>query len=357
MVVDIENEIRAEVPLAPLTTIGIGGPARWLVRARSETMLREALAWAEQRALPVFFLGGGSNVLFADEGFEGLVVVPAMDHRRVREEGDSVLVDVAAGMNWDALVAWSVQQNCAGIECLSGIPGNVGAAPIQNIGAYGQELAETLVSLRALEVATGRVRAFGKGDCAFAYRDSFFKRHPGRFLVTEITLALKRNGPATIRYGDLEQRLGKDASLSETRDTVLAIRRKKSMVHDPDDRDAHSCGSFFTNPILDDAALGETTRRLRAAGHDTFPRWPAGAGRTKLSAAWLIERAGFAKGYGAGPIGLSRKHCLAIVNRGGGTAAEVRDLARRIRNAVRECFAVTLVPEPLLMSSRAPTEI
>lgn len=342
----MQLKLQQEVALAPMTTINIGGNARYLVQPESAEDVREALAWSRQQRLPYFVLGGGSNVLIADEGFAGLVIQPRLTFLETEDAGDHVILNVGAGVVWDHLVAHAVAEGLGGITCLSGIPGYAGAAPIQNIGAYGQEVAETLVDVQALEMRTGELLTFTNEACNFAYRDSWFKRQLGNYLVLSLRLKLQKDGRAVIRYPDLQKRLSQDASLAEVRDTVLAVRRSKSMVVDADDPNACSCGSFFTNPIMDLAAWQTLSERAHPLQP---PHFAAGEGQVKVAAAWLIENAGFHKGFGAGAIGLSQKHTLAIVNRGGGTATEVVAFARTIRAGVEARFGVTLVPEPVFV--------
>jgi len=321
------------VELAELTTLRLGGPAGALVEARTEAELVEA---APEAAL---ILAGGSNVVVADAGVPGTVV-------RVCTRGverDGARLTVAAGQDWDALVAMCVAEGLGGFECLSGIPGSVGATPIQNVGAYGQEVSETVVSVRVLDRATGEVHDMSPAECGFVYRGSVFKYHDRR-VVLSVTFALREadeSGP--LRYAELCRALdvpvGGCAPLAEVREAVLALRRRKGMVIDPADPDSVSAGSFFTNPILDRAP-------------DGAPAWPEPDGRVKTSAAWLIEQAGFTRGYGNGRVGISSKHTLALVNRGGGTTAELLALAREIAAGVRERFAVDLHPEPVLVGQR-----
>jgi UDP-N-acetylmuramate dehydrogenase len=338
----------SDVPLAPLTTLRLGGPARRLVTAESEDELVEAVRAAGE---PVLLLAGGSNVVIADEGFPGTVVRVGTRGVEAREGELRVRLDVAAGEDWDGLVGWTVSEGLAGFECLSGIPGSVGATPIQNVGAYGPEVAETIVSVRVYDRPSGRIVDLPPSECAFAYRSSRFKHADReRFAVLRVSYELPRSQEsAPIRYAELARALdlepGERAPLAEVREAVLALRRAKGMVLDPDDPDSVSAGSFFTNPVLDAADF----EALRARAQAEPPAWPAGGGRVKTSAAWLIERAGFARGYGEGPVGLSRKHALAIVNRGDGTAADLVALARELRDGVRERFGVTLDPEPALV--------
>jgi UDP-N-acetylmuramate dehydrogenase len=341
-----------QVPLAPRTTFGVGGPARWFVEASTEREVLEALAWAEQHALGVLVLGGGSNLIVADRGIDGLVLRIQVAGVRVEEKGDTAVVDAGAGEPWDDLVAHAVANGWAGLECLSGIPGDVGATPIQNVGAYGQEIAETLVAVRAIDRRSGSVVELEHAACGFGYRDSVFKREArDRYVVVGVRFALRRGGAPTVRYAELAQRFAArlhadPPSLAEVRDAVIALRRSKSMVLEPGAENGKSAGSFFMNPTVD-VALARAVRE-RAATSESMPEFPAGEGRVKLSAAWLIERAGFRKGTRDGRVGISTKHALALVNLGGATALEVVAFARRVRDAVLERFGVALVPEPVL---------
>ena len=343
--------LRERVPLAPLTTIGIGGPARWFVEATTAQEVEEALSWAAGEGLSTFVLGGGSNLLIADEGFAGLVLRVAL--RGVEEElaGDAVLLRAAAGEPWDPLVARAVAAGLGGFECLSGIPGSAGATPIQNVGAYGQEVAETVVSVEALSRADRGRRTFTREECGFAYRDSVWKREErDRWVILAVTFRLQRGAPPALRYAELVRHLeaaGGEVDLARVREAVVALRRRKAMVLDPDDPDTRSDGSFFMNPVVEAAALDGVLERIAARGiaAESAPRYPVGEA-TKLSAGWLIEQAGFRKGHRHGNVGISSKHALAIVNRGGGTAREVVELVREIRARVEDAFGVLLVPEP-----------
>lgn len=341
------------MPLAPFSTLGVGGPARHYVKVASCEALEEAASWAAERALPVLVLGGGSNLVLADEGFPGLVVHLALRGRTTEPAPDGRIdLAVAAGEPWDDLVAHAVEQGWAGLECLSGIPGLAGATPIQNVGAYGQDVSETVVHVAAYDRRERSWRRFTPAECAFGYRQSRFKgRDRDRFVVTEVVYRLQPGGAPAVRYPELARALeaaGTTApTLAEVRDTVLRLRRRKSMVLDPADPDSRSVGSFFTNPILDADAF----ERLCAACDDPEgpPRFAAGEGRVKVPAAWLIERAGLARGHGAGAAGLSRSHVLAIVNRGGARARDVVAVAREVREAVRSRFGVVLEPEPVFV--------
>jgi UDP-N-acetylmuramate dehydrogenase len=318
------------VELAALTTLRLGGPAASYEEVETEDELVEA---AKTAAL---IIAGGSNVVVADAGVDGPVVRIAT--RGV--ERDGTRLTVAAGEDWDALVADCVERGLQGFECLSGIPGSVGATPIQNVGAYGQEVAETVESVKVLDRQTGRVEEMSAHECGFAYRTSVFKYHDRR-VVLSVTFDLNestRSGP--LRYGELARTLdippGGTAPLEDVRDAVLRLRSNKGMVIDPSDPDSVSAGSFFTNPILEKAP-------------DGAPIWPEPDGRVKTSAAWLIEQAGFHKGYGNGRVGISTKHTLALVNRGGATTAELMALAHEIAAGVQERFGIALHPEPVLV--------
>ena len=338
-------QIQENVPLAPLTTIGIGGPARFFFRATSVDEVREALLWARDRDQAVFVLGGGSNLLIADSGFDGVVIHLDLRGMTVESEDEHAMVRVAAGEPWDGFVAEAVSRGWAGIECLSGIPGSTGATPIQNVGAYGQEVAETIARVEALDRTTGTVVGFTNEECRFGYRASLFKNvERDRFVVLSVTFRLRRGGCATIRYPELQKYVDERGvstdDLQGVRDAVIAIRKRKGMVLDPSDPDTRSDGSFFMNPILSREQYDAFARIAPDA-----PHYPSGDD-VKLSAAWLIEHAGFTKGFTHGNVGLSTKHTLAIVNRGGGTAAEVVELVRMIQEKVRSTFGVEMHPEP-----------
>jgi UDP-N-acetylmuramate dehydrogenase len=337
------------VPLAPRCTMGVGGAARFFAEASDESTVAAAARWAESRRVPLYVLGGGSNLVVADEGVDGLVLRIALRGVTSREAGDVVEVSAGAGEPWDAFVERAVMNGWGGVECLSGIPGLVGATPIQNVGAYGQEVSQTVTAVRVLDRRSGDVVALAAGECGFGYRTSRFKTgDPDRFIVLAVTYRLARNGVPTVRYADLERDLERRGlarpSLADVRASVVAIRKSKSMVLDPDDPNRRSCGSFFLNPIVDAATL---ERVERAVGDATMPRWPETGGRVKLSAAWLIERAGFRRGEGPGPVALSTRHSLAIVCREGARASDVVAFAREIRARVEARFGVTLAPEPV----------
>ena len=335
---------RSDVPLAGLTTLRLGGPARRLAVAESDAEVVDAVREADSRGDPLLVLGGGSNLVVADEGFDGTVLQVATRGLATAPLAEHAL-QVEAGVDWDHVVALAVDEGYAGIEALSGIPGLVGAAPIQNIGAYGQEVAQTVGWVRALDRSTGDVVLLEPAQCGFAYRDSVFKRSQ-RYVVLAVALALQHSRlGAPVRYAELAGRLGVEVGdrvpAVDVRAAVLDLRRGKGMVLDPDDHDTWSAGSFFTNPILP----AESAEALP----ENAPRWPASDGRVKVSAAWLIEQAGFGKGYGSGAARISTKHTLALTNRGGATTADLLALAREIRDGVRDRFGVTLDNEPDLV--------
>ena len=348
-------ETRENVPLAPLTTLRLGGPARRLVEARDGDEVIGALAHARDAGDPVLLMSGGSNLVVADEGFPGTVVRIASRGVTASELDGVVELEVAAGEPWDEVVAGAAEEGLAGIECLSGIPGSTGATPIQNVGAYGQEVSETIVGVRAYDRRAGEVVDLRPDECGFAYRSSAF-RHSERHAVLAVTFGLPRGErSAPVRYAELARTLGIEvgdtAPLREVRDAVLELRRGKGMVLDPADPDTASAGSFFTNPILGAEAFAALEARVseRLGPGVRPPRFAEGDGRAKTSAAWLIERAGFRRGHGTGAIRLSSKHTLAITNRGGGSAQELVALARELRDGVREAFGVELHPEPTLI--------
>ena len=339
--------IERDVPLAPLTTFGIGGRARSFTRATTLDDLRHALG-ADPRIL---VLGGGSNLLVGDAGWDGLVIQIGMPGVDVALADDHALVTVGAGVVWDDFIAQMVAAELTGVECMSGIPGFVGATPMQNVGAYGQEVADTITRVRALERDSGEVLDFAPDGCKFAYRTSMFKGS-GRWVIVEVQFRLARSALSVpIRYPELARALGvgegERAPLAGVRRRVIELRKGKGMVVDPADPESRSAGSFFMNPIVDAATFAAFATRLPA--DVTPPSWPAPNGTTKLSAAWLIERAGFAKGYTVGHVGISKKHALALVNRGDATATELLSLAGEIQKTVRDKLGIDLVPEPVIV--------
>jgi UDP-N-acetylmuramate dehydrogenase len=344
-------EFLEHIPLAPYTTFQIGGPARWFAEAVTEDDIAAGVAFARDRQLPLFVLGGGSNLLVADSGFPGLVLRIALRGMKLIASDGRTLLCAAAGEDWDGFVAYAVTADCAGVECLSGIPGTVGGTPVQNVGAYGQEVAQTIVTVRAFDRTSGCFQELPASRCGFAYRQSIFNTtERGRYIVSRVDFALHPHGAPAFTYGDLIKyfaaRNVAAPSLAEVRDAVRSIRQQKGMLLVEGDADCRSAGSFFKNPVVPIALL-DTLAKTLAVEKSSIPAYPAQPGEVKLSAAWLIERAGFAKGYALGHAGISTRHTLALINRGGATAAEVIALRDQITATVAARFAVTLVPEPV----------
>jgi UDP-N-acetylmuramate dehydrogenase len=351
-----EQSLKERVPLAPFTTLGIGGPARYFAEAASAQALVEGVRFARSRSLPLFVLGGGSNTVVADGGFPGLVLRVAIRGIDTSVTSDQVLIRAGAGEEWDTLVSLCVSNGWAGFECLSGIPGRVGATPIQNVGAYGQETSETLIRVEALDLQTFEMVDMSAGECEFGYRTSRFKtRDRDRFIITAVTYLLRPGGVPAIGYAELERHLAasgiNDPALDDVRGAVLSIRRRKAMVIDPSDIDSRSVGSFFVNPVVTREEMDQVLERARriASNAQAMPAFPAPGDRVKLSAAWLIERAGFDRGYRHGNVGISSKHALAIINLGGGTAREVIELSAAIRDRVLDVFGIPLAAEPVFI--------
>jgi UDP-N-acetylmuramate dehydrogenase len=343
-------ELQRDVPLAPLTTLELGGAASYFVRVEHEAALAEALQWAVDEGLPAAILGGGSNLIVADEGYDGVVIQMALAELEFGADGT---VDAGAGVPWETVVDGAVARDWAGLECLTGIPGSTGATPIQNVGAYGQDVAEVLAGVRILRRDTLTFEELRPQDCAFGYRDSLFKHEPDRFIVSRVRFALRPHGAATIRYGELAASVGADATLADVRRAVLDLRRRKSMVLDPNDPNRRSAGSFFLNPIVSEAeaerVAEQAVRENLVSALAEVPRYPAGDRQMKLAAGWLIEKAGIAKGTRRGAIGVSTRHALALVHHGGGTTAELLAFAGEIRTRVRDRFGVELEREPRLL--------
>ncbi len=350
--------------LAPLTTLDLGGTADWLVEASSVGDLREALRWAEEKSLPVTVLGGGSNVVVADGGVRGLVITIGNRGIDVERRRDRAVLTAAAGEPWDEVVGLAVGEDLAGIECLSGIPGTAGATPIQNVGAYGQEVGAVIEKVRALDRTTLEERVLTADECQFGYRSSVLRRAGNPLIVIEVSFALRPGGSSELSYSQVAELFTGTLppSLGELRGAVLDLRRAKSMVLDDDDPNRRSVGSFFVNPVVDDATLESLKRMARVLGVLGFDQDPPGHrvadGLTKLSAAWLIESAGFPRGCVRGRVGLSSKHALALIHRGVGTAAELVDFAREIRRGVRTHLGIDLRPEPVFLGfdNDDPTE-
>jgi UDP-N-acetylmuramate dehydrogenase len=335
-------EFREQVPLAPYTTFRIGGPARWFAEAHSEDAILEAVHFAGERQLPLFVLGGGSNLLVSDEGFSGVVLHIASKGIEQQE----ATFRIAAGEDWDHFVSRAVEKNYAGIECLAGIPGTVGGTPVQNVGAYGQEVAETITLVRVLDLKTLRFEELTPGACGFAYRRSIFNStERGRYIVTRVDYRLTKDDVARIDYADLKKHFrGVDSpSLAEVSAAVRNIRHQKGMLIVPNDPDCRSAGSFFKNPVI---STGHYSR-IAAQHGEQVPHYAAPNGEVKLPAAWLLDQAGFHKGYSLGPAGISSRHTLALINKGQAKAADILMLRDRIVADVEEKFGIRLEPEPV----------
>ncbi len=347
--------LQENIALAPLTTFGLGGPARFFVEAKSAADVQEAVAFEEARNLALFILGGGSNLVVADSGWPGLVLrvaIPGIEQHAGHNQDGKTLFSAGAGESWDRLVSHSVMAQCAGVECLSGIPGSIGGTPVQNVGAYGQEVSETIESVEVFDRRDAQVRELCNEACGFSYRTSIFNTSErGRFIILRVTYALTPGGTPHIEYADLKRHFeGRETSpnLAETREAVRHIRALKGMLLVPGDPDCQSAGSFFKNPILS-AEQHESLRKRATAKGFAVPSYPALEKNKKVSAAWLVEHSGFSRGYGFGNVGISSKHALAIVNRGGATAAEVLALKEQIQQRVEEIWDVKLEPEPVMI--------
>jgi UDP-N-acetylmuramate dehydrogenase len=340
-------KIEENVPLAPLTTLKIGGAARFFVRAENERQVLEGFKFAEENGFPLFVLGGGSNILVADEGFDGLVLQIALRGISHREN----IVTAQAGEDWDELVAFCVEKNLAGIECLSGIPGLVGGTPVQNVGAYGQEVSETIDAVRVFDRKSKEILELSNADCKFAYRTSIFNTSAkNRFIVLAVTYDLKTDGAPKIVYQDLREFFGASRpTLQETRKAVRQIRATKAMLVRQETADANSAGSFFKNPLVEVEKFKQITALAEKSGIENVPSFNSGDGRVKIPAAWLIEQSGFHKGFRRGNAGLSTRHTLALTNRGGASAREILDLKNEIQSKVKEKFGVELIPEPVFV--------
>ena len=347
--------VQENILLAPLTTFRIGGPARNFVKAESVLDVQEAVAWAETNNLPLFVLGGGSNLLVSDSGWPGLVLNIAIGGIEQRGEHEGkMLFEAGAGESWDRFVSHAVMADCAGVECLTGIPGSVGGTPVQNVGAYGQEVSETIEAVQVFDRRDKEVRELCADACGFAYRSSIFNTaERGRFIILRVTYALTPGGGPHLEYADLKRHFeGRETppNLAETREAVRHIRALKGMLIVPGDPDCQSAGSFFKNPVISKTQHDELSRRAAERGL-TLPAYPALEKAKKVSAAWLVEKSGFSRGYGFGHVGISSKHALALVNRGGATAAEVLELKEEIQRRVEEIWGVRLEPEPVFVGS------
>jgi UDP-N-acetylmuramate dehydrogenase len=345
--------LQENISLAPLTTFHIGGPASFFAEAKSAEGVEQAIRFAESRQLPWFALGGGSNLLIADAGWPGLVLriaIPGID--RAADQDGKAIFNVGAGEAWDDFVAHAVAQNCAGVECLSGIPGSVGGTPVQNVGAYGQEVSQTIDSVQVFDLQHNEVRELCAEACGFAYRSSIFNTtERGRFIILRVTYALAPGGSPYLGYADLKRHFESgpsDPNLAQVRQTVRQIRARKGMLIVEGDPDCRSAGSFFKNPVLSEEQHEALNKRAEAKGV-TVPSYPALEKNRKVSAAWLVEHSGFSRGYVLGHAGISSKHALAIVNRGGATAAEILALKNQIQQRVFETWGVSLEPEPVFV--------
>jgi UDP-N-acetylmuramate dehydrogenase len=342
--------LQENVSLAPFTTFGVGGPARYFTQASTEADVREAVDFSHSRNLPLFVLGGGSNLVVSDEGFSGLVLKIAVRGLDESAGRGKRLFQAGAGEDWDTLVAHAISENCAGIECLSGIPGTVGATPVQNVGAYGQEVSETITQVYALELSSGLLRELTPDQCGFAYRTSVFNNsEKGRFIILGVRFALEPNGEPKVEYRDLQKYFAdRKASLAEVRNAVREIRHSKGMLIVEGDEDCRSAGSFFKNPIVSKSKFAEVQSIADTRGVK-LPSFPAADDNVKIPAAWLVEQSGFAKGYSRGPVGISRRHTLAIVNRGGARASDIVALKKDVQRAVADYFGIELKPEPVFL--------
>jgi len=334
-------DIQRDVALAPLTTLRIGGPAKVFMLATSEDDVADSMAFAYREGLDVFILGGGSNVLMSDEGFDGLVLQTGI--KGVKQNGESLVA--GAGEDWDDFVERCVRDDLAGLECMSGIPGFVGGTPVQNVGAYGQEVADTISSVKCYDREVNNIVELTNADCGFTYRTSIFNTtHRDRYIVLAVTYKLQKGGAPKTEYRDLKEMfVDTSPSLRHVRNAVVDIRRKKSMVIDPADPNSRSAGSFFKNPIVDGKRLEQIESQTGAVPYFEFGE------QVKIPAAWLIEKAGFPKGFVLGNAGISSNHTLAIINRGSAKAADIIALKDMIQGGVRETFGIELVPEPVFV--------
>ena len=346
--------LQENVSLAPLTTFRIGGPARYFVEAHTSAEVAEAVGHAQSLSLPLFVLGGGSNLVVADAGWPGLVLKIAITGVELHpgETDGKAIFDVGAGESWDRFVSEAVRANCAGIECLSGIPGSVGGTPVQNVGAYGQEVSHSIESVEIFDLKDCQIRELCNEACGFSYRASIFNTSErGRFIILRVTYGLTPNGAPYLEYADLKRHFeGRESApnLAEAREAVRHIRARKGMLIVEGDPDCYSAGSFFKNPVLSEQQHQDLNKRATAKNL-TIPSYPALDRTRKVSAAWLVEHSGFSRGFGLGHVGISSKHALAIVNRGNATAAEVLALKDQIQQRVEEIWGIRLEPEPVFV--------
>jgi UDP-N-acetylmuramate dehydrogenase len=348
----MQPEIRENVPLAPLTTLGVGGAARFFARAQDVHDVEEAVKFAENSGLALFVLGGGSNLVVADAGWDGLVLQIAIGEIHQHSAEGKTIFDVGAGVGWDEFVAHTVSLNCAGVECLSGIPGSVGGTPVQNVGAYGQEVSESVVSVLVFDLGQKCVRELQAAECGFSYRASIFNTSErGRYIILRVTYALMPGGGPSVKYADLQKyfaQRGGPPTLAEAREAVRSIRASKGMLITPGDPDSKSAGSFFKNPVVSAEQHNDLAGRA-AERNLQIPSYPALSQQHKISAAWLVEHSGFKKGYTRGRAAISSKHALAIVNRGGATASEILALHDEIQERVEQTWGVRLEQEPVFV--------
>jgi UDP-N-acetylmuramate dehydrogenase len=344
--------VQENIPLAPLTTLAVGGTARFFVRAESIEEVKSAVNFATNKKLPLFVLGGGSNVLISDRGWPGLALQVGILGISETQNHEEVEFTAGAGEDWDDFIAHCVARNCSGLECLSGIPGTVGGTPVQNVGAYGQEVSQTITSVLAFDPQEGCVRELSAADCGFAYRTSIFNTtERDRYIILQVTYALRPGGAPNLRYADLQKYFAGqpiNPTLAQTREAVRTIRASKGMLIAPGDPDSRSVGSFFKNPVLTEAQHQDLIRRAEQCNLKV-PSYPALAQQHKVSAAWLVEHSGFAKGYANGNVGISSKHALAIINRGGASASEIIALKDEIQRRVQATWGVRLEAEPVLV--------
>ncbi|MCE9643503.1 MAG: UDP-N-acetylmuramate dehydrogenase [Candidatus Andersenbacteria bacterium] len=342
--------IQTNIQLAPLTTIQLGGPAQEYISCDTNQDIISALQYAKEKNIPIHVLGGGSNTIFADAGFSGLIIHIQTSGITHEQQGDDFILTTQAGEDWDNVVQYAISHNAAGIECLSGIPGSVGGTPFQNVGAYGQDVSQTIKSVFAINRDTLEQVEFSNSECNFGYRTSRFRAEDkDKYIITAVAFELKINKAREIKYPELASTVGTTIQpgkegLQQVRNAVLALRKKKSMLIDPQDPNSVSCGSFFTNPII---STEEFVANLTLAQSD-IPNFPEKNNCVKLSAGWLIEHSGFSKGMRQGNVGISENHSLALVNRGG-TTQELLDFSKHIQTAVQKQFKIQLQLEPIVV--------
>lgn len=344
--------VQENVPLAPLTTLKVGGPARYFIEAATIPEVQEAIEFTRSRSIPMFVLGGGSNLVVSDAGWPGVVLKIATGGIAERRSDGKTIFEVGAGEEWDKFVATAVSRDCSGVECLSGIPGSVGGTPVQNVGAYGQEVAETIRSVTVLDIQTREICELNNEECGFHYRTSIFNTsHRGRYIILKVSYELISGGKPHLQYADLKNHFAgwhEVPTLADVREAVRKIRASKGMLITEGDPDCRSAGSFFKNPVLSADSFDQLAKRA-VKKNLQIPGYPALESQRKVSAAWLVEHSGFSKGFTSGNVGISRTHALAIVNRGGATAAEVIALKDHIQGRVEEIWGIRLEPEPVFV--------